>query len=234
MCTVTFIPVSTDGFILTSNRDESPGRNTLPPAVYDHQDVGVLYPKDELAGGTWIGASSENRLICLLNGGFKPHEPHGDYRISRGVMVVDLLTAASLVDKIDDYNFEGIEPFTIIAVEWKETLQIHELVWDGVSTHFTEQPLAPQIWSSSLLYPEEVKKKRERWFSDFLSSNIKASKKDVLGFHKTAGEGNSDNNLIMDRGFVKTKSISQFSLESATTLFRYEDLQTAKITTTNF
>jgi ribosomal protein S11 len=35
--------------------------------------------------------------------------------------------------------------------------------------------------------------------------------------------------LVMDRGFVKTKSISQFSKNNNNTFIRYEDLQTNEI-----
>ena len=55
MCTITFIPKSNNDFILTSNRDEAPGRETFPPEIYEEEGVKLLYPKDALAGGTWIG-----------------------------------------------------------------------------------------------------------------------------------------------------------------------------------
>ncbi len=71
MCTVTYLPLGNNNFILTSNRDETPLRKTIPPKEYDENGVELTYPKDELAGGTWIGLSDKNRLVCLLNGGFK-------------------------------------------------------------------------------------------------------------------------------------------------------------------
>ena len=54
MCTVTYLPLENDGFILTSNRDESPMRKTIPPKKYLENGVELAYPKDQLAGGTWI------------------------------------------------------------------------------------------------------------------------------------------------------------------------------------
>ena len=225
MCTVTFIPQSYSGFLLTSNRDESPERRTIPPKRYDVDGKMLLFPKDERGGGTWFGVSDQCRLICLLNGGFTAHKRENTYRMSRGVIVTDLLTADDAVAKIRAYDFSGIEPFTIVMVDWKINLQLFELVWDGIASHITEKPIAPQIWSSSLLYSQEIKKKREFWFSDFIFNNLNPSEIDLLDFHKTAGEGNLKTNLIMDRGFVKTKSITQFSKSEASTM-RYEDLQT--------
>lgn len=229
MCTVTFIPRSTNNFILTSNRDESPNRNTLPPEAYEIDGVRLLFPKDELAGGTWIGASDQNRLICLLNGGFEPHEPENNYRMSRGVIVTDLLTKQDAEAAINDYDFTNIEPFTIILVDWNDELRLFELIWDGNDSHFKENMLAPHIWSSSLLYPSEIKRKREAWFTSFLLNNISPDPNELLNFHKTAGDGNAKTNLVMDRGFVKTKSISQFSKNDNNTFIRYEDLQTNQI-----
>ena len=228
MCTVTFIPKSLDGFILTSNRDESPVRRAIPPMVYNIKGVKLLFPKDEVAGGTWFGLSSQKRLICLLNGGFTSHKRENNYRMSRGIIVTDLLTSEDVFTTIDTFNFDGIEPFTVILVDWKRELVLYELVWDGSSSHFSEKPLAPQIWSSSLLYSDEMKKKRETWFSDFIFNNLNPSEAELLEFHKSAGEANKETDLIMDRGFVKTKSITQFS-KSKTAALRYEDLQTSEV-----
>mgnify|MGYP001211157286 FL=1 len=228
MCTLTFIPTSNNGFVLTSNRDEAPGRNTLVPNTYVENSTRLLYPKDELAGGTWIGLSEKKRLICLLNGGFTAHERKDAYRMSRGIIVTDLLTKDDAVSEIEKYNFDDIEPFTLIMVDWANHLRIYELVWDETQVHFTEKPLAPQIWSSSLLYNKEMKEKREKWFSTFLFENLKPNASDLLQFHKTAGEGNLDVDVIMDRGFVKTKSITQI-VKNEKIEMRYEDLQEEKV-----
>lgn len=233
MCTVSFVPKTANAFILTSNRDEEPGRKTIPPRLYHMDGTTMVYPKDEVAGGTWIGVSKQKRVICLLNGGFIPHKRRESYRMSRGIIVTDLLMTKDLLNEIDNYDFNDIEPFTIILVDWEKEMRLLELIWDGRLPHFTEKPLVPTIWSSSLLYPISVKQKREEWFDDFLSSTKDLSEGALLHFHKTAGEGSSDNDLIMDRGFIRTKSISQIVLKE-NARFHYEDLQMNKITTVPF
>lgn len=230
MCTVTFVPHTTHGFILTSNRDESPFRKTIPPEKYRVKESELVFPKDEVAGGTWFGYNQKDRLICLLNGGFTAHERESEYRMSRGVIVTDLLTSENASETIRGYDFKGIEPFTIIMVEWPQDLRLFELVWDGDAVHFSEKPLAPQIWSSSLLYSEETKRKRETWFSEFLFKTLSPSQDEILEFHKTAGEGDIQTNLIMDMGFVKTKSITSFTKTDEETVMTYEDLETNQIT----
>lgn len=229
MCTITFIPKSNNDFILTSNRDEAPGRETFPPEIYEEDGVKLLYPKDAVAGGTWIGISQMKRVVCLMNGGFVTHERKPFYGKSRGLVVKDFLKTENSKEDIENYDFTEIEPFTAVLVEWKTELQLFKLVWDGEKYHFSKEPLAPQIWSSSPLYPEMLKKKREQWFSSFLLEKINASKEEMLHFHKNAGEGDLNSNLIMDRGFIKTKSITQIFKNDEIVEMRYEDLQTNKI-----
>lgn len=229
MCTITFIPKSDQDFILTSNRDEAPGRNTFPPRFYEEEGVELLYPKDAVAGGTWIGASEKNRIVCLMNGGFVPHKRKEFYGKSRGVVVKDFLKAEEMKPLLKVYDFSEIEPFTAIIIEWAKKLKLYSVVWDGEILHESEEPLVPQIWSSSPLYPNDLKLKRETWFLEFLNSTQDASASDMLSFHKTAGDGDLNSDLIIDRGFVRTKSITQIVKDKSGIRMRYEDLETGEI-----
>lgn len=85
MCTVTYIPPSHDNdFILTSNRDEKVHRPTFHPRIYNIRGTEVCFPKDAVAGGSWIAANDRGRLCCLLNGAFTPHEKQSIHTSSRG------------------------------------------------------------------------------------------------------------------------------------------------------
>ena len=234
MCTVTFIPQSNNGFILTSNRDEAPGRETFPPKIYHENGMGLLYPKDAVAGGTWIGVSEKKRAISLMNGGFVPHIRKLPYRKSRGVVLKELLVSEKLLSTVNGYDFNEIEPFTAVVVEWMASLALFTIVWDGERLHSMEEPLLPKIWSSSPLYPENAKVKRMRWFSDFLGGKEHVLNTEMLEFHKTGGDGDIENNLVMDRGFVRTKSITQVVRKGNTVKMHYEDLQTSKTADVEF
>ncbi len=107
MCTVTYLPLENDSFILTSNRDESPMRKTIPPKKYIENGVELIYPKDELAGGTWIGLSEKDRLVCLLNGGFEKHKRNTYYKMSRGVVVKNILSVDDPVSYINEFDFDN-------------------------------------------------------------------------------------------------------------------------------
>lgn len=225
MCTVTFVSKENGDFILTSNRDEIPQRKTIPPKVVFESNTNLLYPKDAVAGGTWIGVSDKKRAVNLLNGGFEPHERKASYRLSRGVVVKDLLVANDVVDAIENYDFQGVEPFTIILVEWRDSLKLYTLVWDEKQKHFESLSPGFYLWNSSPLYSSSMKALREKWFNDFLKLNS-ADAKSLLQFHQTAGEGDKNTNLIMDRGFIKTVSITQIVKKQDAISMLYKDLQT--------
>ncbi|GAA0718790.1 NRDE family protein [Aquimarina litoralis] len=234
MCTVTLIPTQENGFILTSNRDEAINRKTLVPEFYQINKTRMLFPKDAVAGGTWIGISDKNTMICLLNGGFKIHERLISYRQSRGVVVKDLLEADDLEQAIESYDYKGIEPFTIVAANWSSDLKFYELVWDGKQKHFKQLEKQTHIWSSSTLYTSEMKSTRENWFDVFEQENTLTSQS-LLNFHKNAGIGDKNIDLQIDRGFLKTRSITQVVKDNEEELsMRYEDLQNSKVHTIAF
>jgi len=233
MCTVTIFPKGDDNFVLTSSRDEVPNRIALNPDFYTINNTRMLLPKDELSGGSWIGVSDKNRLICLLNGGFVIHKRKDNYRQSRGVVVRDLLVADAIELSVELYDFNDIEPFTIVIADWNKSLKFYELVWDGENKHFVELRLEPKIWSSSTLYSEDKKQKRLQWFNDFKAEN-KFTLESALKFHKNAGEGNKDYGVIMDRGHVKTTSITQVEKNDDGVDMRFENLNTFETTTKLF
>ena len=70
MCTVTFLPKGKNDYILTSNRDETPTRAALEPKAYSIGSKEIYFPKDPLAGGTWIATDKQRFTLCLLNGGY--------------------------------------------------------------------------------------------------------------------------------------------------------------------
>ncbi len=224
MCTVTYLPLGKNNFILTSNRDESPVRETIPPKVYKENGIKLVYPKDKLAGGTWIGMSDKKRLVCLLNGGFEIHQREASYKMSRGVIVKSILISTDFISYINDFDFCGIEPFTIVLVDWNAELITYELVWDGNQKHFSELAQEPKIWSSSTLYSESEKQLREKWFADWLPENKKFEQKEILIFHHNSEIGTSENSLKMKRSNLETVSITSVIKTSKGIIINYNDV----------
>lgn len=233
MCTVTYIPQSKDSFLLTSNRDEAIGRTTIPPSFYEIDGVKMLFPKDGVAGGTWIGISGQQRLICLLNGGFTNHLRVDTYRHSRGIVVKELLKASSLEQYLHTIDLTQIEPFTIIAVDWSNTPAAKELVWDGEKAHISNLGTTPRIWSSSTLYTQEMKAQREQWFDEFLKKQTPTAS-EILHFHQTAGTGDPDTDVHMNRGHLKTVSTTQVIKTASGCEMMYHDYGSDKMYSATF
>jgi len=209
MCTVTYLPINKTDFILTSSRDVPFARaKALFPKKYIEDNVSLTYPKDGKAGGTWIGVSSKNRLICLLNGAFKCHASRAVYKKSRGQIVKDLLKADAIFKALNVIDLTNIEQFTLVIVDWNDALDLMEFVWDGNTKHFKKLAQKPYIWSSATLYDASVKKLRQDWFLEWQKNNI-FSKNNILNFHYNAGVGDASIDVQMNRGLGGTVSITQ-------------------------
>lgn len=233
MCTVTIAPIENNGFVLTSNRDEAPDRLSLVPEVYEIHETRLLFPKDVLSGGTWIGVSDNNRVVCVLNGGFEWHKRKEIYRLSRGIVAQDFLLHDHVYTAMNSYNLLDIEPFTMVIVDWNRGLKFFELVWDGVKKHISDLPLEPKIWSSSTLYNSKMRNERRDWFNTF-KERYDLSTESLMEFHKKAGENNNDYGVIMDRNHVKTTSITQVEKRADNVQMRYENLDFKKVTYCQF
>lgn len=231
MCTVTYLPLNNNNFILTSNRDENPKRITISPKKYNENGVDLYFPKDKIAGGTWIGVSEKNRLICLLNGGFKIHQRKDSYKISRGVIVKMLLTSDNVLTDIENFNFEDIEPFTIVLADWNNSLKTYELVWTGTEKFFKELEQKPHIWSSSTLYTDEMKKLRRKWFTNWLVKHPKFHPQEIIKFHQDETKGNTEISLKMKRDLVETVSTTCIVKSTEKTTMQYINYINANATT---
>lgn len=231
MCTITLIPHpgSLEGFVLTSNRDEAVSRISLPPQMQVYKSNKLYFPKDKKAGGTWVGVSENLRCICLMNGAEEPHVREGDYRQSRGVVVKDFLAAKKLKRILKEYELINIEPFTMVIVDWHNGLVFNELIWDGKERKVSKLPLKEHIWSSSPLYTDEMKSLRKKWFAE-LKQSRGFSAESLLDFHQNAGEGNKESDLIIDRGFLRTQSITQVHNTGNGLKFWYKNLINNEIT----
>lgn len=224
MCTVSFIPAG-NRVLLASNRDEKHFRaSAIPPAAYPTDNGYLLYPKDADAGGTWIALHENGHAIVFLNGGFAAHQPRPPYRRSRGRILLDLIESASPVEQSMLIDLDNIEPFT--AVIWADA-QLHEFRWDGAEKHLRRMDAGkPHIWSSVTLYDPEVIARRETWFGNWLSRHDKPGLEDVLHFHQFTGEGDSHNDLMMNRnGQVYTVSITGMEIGGGRALMKYIDLK---------
>jgi len=223
MCTVTYIPLGGKK-ILTSNRDEKTFRKrALPPQIYLHEDVRLIYPKDGDAGGTWIALNENGNVAVLLNGGFEKHISKPPYKKSRGLVFLEVIKNNSPVKYFKDVALFNIEPFTVVIIEKNK---LTECRWTGDNKFYKElNSQQCHIWSSTTLYDRDTRNRRERWFWQWLNRKSSPEQKDILQFHQFAGEGDKDNDLVMTRGEIyRTVSITSIELENETRRICYNDL----------
>jgi hypothetical protein len=224
MCTVTFIPAA-GKIYLTSNRDENKLRKSaIHPEVYEFSTGRILFPKDADAGGTWISVHENGNAIVFLNGGLVKHIPVPPYRRSRGLILLDLIDSSNPFDSFTDLDLQGIEPFT--AIIWDDG-KLYECRWDGSQKHVkTPDNKLPHIWSSVTLYTPDVIAKRKHWFERWIQKNSSPTQDEILRFHQFTGDGDSNNDLLMNRnGELFTVSITSVQLEASNTIMHYLDLK---------
>ncbi len=231
MCTVSYIPGrNKSDFVLTSNRDEKVYRPTLAPKVYDAGNKKLCFPKDEIAGGSWIALNNYGRLCCLLNGAFVAHKKKSIYAQSRGNVLIELASSDKNPERyFAEKNLSNVEPFTIITVENNDQGIIHfsEFVWDGNSKHFRQlDSEKPQIWSSVTLYTPENRQMRKQWFNSFLKErNGSITPENIFEFHSGTHIEDNSINVIMEReGGLKTVSITQIVTMNNSSKMKYFDL----------
>lgn len=211
MCTITYLPLSKGGFILTQNRDESPLRApAVFPVTEERGGKKLLFPQDPQAGGSWMTTDSHNRLLCLMNGGLGHHQPNPPYRRSRGQILLDA-AAGSFQSFVSSYSLEGIEPFSLLFFERNGLgFTISELKWTGTLKYArSHDGSRPHIWSAPQLYSGPQQQEREEWFRQWLASTPTYSPEDILHFHRHGGKEKSGHSLLLRREQVETVSITQ-------------------------
>ena len=224
MCTVSFIPVK-DKFFITSNRDEKLSRKiAVSPAMLEHNGQKLFFPKDTDAGGTWIVMKENGDAAVLLNGAFICHKAEPPYRESRGIILLDIISAEKPSIAFTKINLQDIESFTLVLLE---NNCLYEFRWDG-NEKFCKQLNAGRsyIWSSSTLYDGFVVKKREQWFDSFLNNHPTPTQQDILNFHHFTGDGDKQNDLLMTReGVYCTVSITSILLTKDRGCIKYMDIK---------
>nr|WP_157500205.1 NRDE family protein [Halobacterium sp. CBA1126] len=113
--------------VVAANRDEAVGRPSSPPAVRG-SDPRVLMPRDEEAGGTWLGVNEHRVFVAVTN-----RESDIEGERSRGLLVTDALEADNADDAIGTVEREvaarEYAGFNLVVADRNECVLLE---WDGV------------------------------------------------------------------------------------------------------
>jgi len=223
MCTVSFVNAN-GKIVITSNRDEQTLRpNAIEPKDYLVNNKKIIFPKDQKAGGTWFAVSENGTIVVLLNGAEEKHFLKKSYRKSRGLIVLELISSELVRAEWNAICLENIEPFTLVVFEQQK---LYQLRWNEFEKTILDLDInTSHIWSSSTLYPKEVRAKRSDWFSAFLNTKPEVNSTEMFNFHRYTEEANSENGLVINRNnFLKTLSITQATVEKNKVEIQYTDL----------
>jgi uncharacterized protein with NRDE domain len=137
MCTLAFAlrPVPGVVFAASGNRNEFLARPAVGPRVWPG---GVLAPRDEQAGGTWLGLNAHGLFACLTNRrGADPDRS----RPSRGLLVDAALRARSAADLREGIEKMPGDRYNGFHLLWSDAHEAHVAICDG--TRLEIRALAP-------------------------------------------------------------------------------------------
>jgi uncharacterized protein with NRDE domain len=121
MCTLVVAAKLVPGFplVIVANRDEKLDRASSPPFRWE---AGFIAPRDEVAGGTWLGLNDAGVFVAITNRFLGPRDAA---RISRGALVVDALRGSSAREvhaamrRIDPERYNG---FHLVYTDGRDVL----------------------------------------------------------------------------------------------------------------
>lgn len=123
--------------LVGANRDELGDRQASPPAVSRQGEILVLAPRDEKAGGTWIGLNGAGVFVGITNRRGAARDPG---RRSRGLLVQDALgceTVAAAAESAARWAPDTHNGFHLVVAGSEAA----ELVWgDGREVHRRSLP----------------------------------------------------------------------------------------------
>ncbi|MBY0486569.1 MAG: NRDE family protein [Flavobacteriaceae bacterium] len=233
MCTVSFV-VANGKTIITSNRDEKVLRpSAVEPKSYLINNKNIIFPKDAKAGGTWYAITEDATVLVLLNGADEKHQLKPSYRKSRGLIVLDIISSISPIDEWKSIDLSDIEPFTLVLFQ---DSKLYQLRWDEVEKSTINLDITHNhIWSSSTLYPRDIREKRANWFYAYLDTKPEVDETEMFNFHRYTEEENQENGLVINRNdSMKTLSITQAVIEKNKVVLSHYDLQQQKDFTNTF
>jgi Transport and Golgi organisation 2 len=227
MCTLTYFQTDKSSFIITSNRDEAINRKKAShPKWVKRVSIDLLMPVDGEARGSWIAVSKTGRIAVLLNGAFEKHKHNPPYKLSRGIVLVQSFAFEYPTEFAIQYDFEGIEPFTMVIFDVLPEKRIYQIIWNGNHCSIIRIDAGiSHIWSSTMLYPEAIRKKSGQLFRGFIEKNSPINRRKLLEFNRSELysekiKRDGDNKNLK----LETLSISSIKAGSDKAIFHYYDL----------
>ena len=225
MCTVTVVPHA-QGVRLLCNRDEQRTRlHGIPPRIRDLSGQRALFPVDPQRGGTWAGTNDAGLIVALLNVRPSVSGAAGEPKLSRGLIVLELLRCGSLPQAMQTatgLDAGLFEPFRAVIVQ-AGSLAVATSFGTG-TIHCTQRPLdAPLLFTSSSLGDAVVFAPRYRLFEQMiLQGGAQGWLDGQARFHDHQWPRRPEISVRMERQDALTVSRTQIDVTNHTRQLRYE------------
>lgn len=183
----------------------------------------MFYPKDVDSNGTWFIVNQKGNAGVLLNGAAVKHESNPPYKHSRGLILTHIFNQYNVLKALMDKDLKGIEPFTVILFLQGKLYQCR---WNEIELLIEEKDAnLPHIWSSVTLYNNVMIAEREQWFTNWLQQKHHLTQQNIIQFHATAGKGNNEYGLLMNRANeLFTVSITSIHISPSLAIMQYNDM----------
>lgn len=228
MCTVTVLPLA-GGYLLATNRDESPHRGpALPPAPALIGGRQALFPRDSDAGGTWVAVDEAGHGLCLLNGDRSPAAPPPADPVSRGLLVLDLLARPGhdavwrTLNERRDTGELAVRSFKLLVLEPGTPPGL--VLWDGAELARERLPDAAVVVSSTW-NSEEVHARRSQAFAALaeVPEPLRAERQRAWhSGHAPGVEGGDAYSICMHRDDANSVSFTQVVVEAERVQMAYQ------------
>lgn len=198
MCTLAFAwQVFDDApLVVAANRDEANGRPAAPPGRYLDEPAAIA-PRDETAGGTWIGYNEHGVFVGITN---RWVDRTGDR--SRGLLVADCLDYASTTAAVDHvrrsteteryggFNLVVVDKTRAVLLEFDGTLSVtdvapgvHVVVNVGADGEYFEPPNRPAVGRTQAANADQLRAALEPAVDESASAWLDRAA-DALGDHE--------------------------------------------------
>jgi uncharacterized protein with NRDE domain len=168
--------------VVAANRDESRQRHSLAPNVLQLGDRRVLMPRDQLAGGTWLGVNDAGVAVAITNrrdGSFVPD------RASRGQLplaALQLSSAQAARSMVEARTAQ--EPFNAFNLFCADAKQAWVASWNGSLRMTVLQPGAYVLTNSHDLDELRVPEFRALTTSAASLPQLRTALRELLGDHQ--------------------------------------------------
>lgn len=224
MCTLTWLR-NADGFEIFFNRDEKKVRAPeRPPVTLERDGVRFLAPRDGQDGGTWIGVNDRGLAVALLNRYVPDAGPAREEWRSRGLLVMELLTAlhrAEVGELLAETELERYKPFSLFAADPAGCARLFE--WTGWHLEETEDPDALMPLASSSFDQSLARVHRRNLYADLQARRAEPpDAAALLAFHRSHAGGPGPFSVCMHRPDAETRSFTRVSVGAAGVSLLYQ------------